>query len=121
MKENIVVQRQDPSLKEHETICPFGCINATFHSQGSQSTEYGAPKDGVDPNHHRYHFACDKCGRDFSKESCRGNVWYTTRGRVLRGSPNCPEDYYTYICNACGGDVRYVTVYTCQGCGIQEK
>jgi len=103
---DIIAQQPDPSFKLNQTICPY-CNGTDVKERGKETTCVGhlgtRPED--DPNHVWVFCECQKCMKEFTKEYKLGNVWYTSKGRVLKGMSNCFESYI-YTCKACGGDIR---------------
>jgi hypothetical protein len=82
----------------------IGTTTCPFCEMAHQYTLVGGI--GEDPNHHWVSCRCRSCGKMFTKEYKRGNVWYTNSdAMVLRGVPSCFENY-TYTCATCGADVE---------------
>ena len=89
-------------LPSHTPSCPV-CSSTNLKYLTSVSTLLGGGT-GVDddPNHVQTKYFCNSCSRYFTRETKSGNVWYTNPDkRVLRGIPNCFEEYL-YPCR-CGG------------------
>ena len=102
---DLVTQRPNPELKVDNLLCPYGCEGAAFKEIVHMETMVGcSPKGDRDLNHHWISYQCQTCMKVFCKEHRAGNVWYTKKGKVLLGFPDCFEDY-TYTCRRCDGEV----------------
>lgn len=96
----LVKERPSPSLTRDETICPF-CNSHNVKINEHWETLVGGDPD---PNHHWKSSTCNDCKEDFTHEYKYNNVWYTKKGKILKGIPSCFENYI-YTCNKCDGDV----------------
>ena len=84
--------------------CPFA---STHHKHNiviveSRRTLLGGGDGSIDndPNHNWIYYECRTCERTFCREYKSGKVWYTHRGALIRGFPNCFETYF-YHCAKC--------------------
>jgi DNA-directed RNA polymerase subunit RPC12/RpoP len=99
----LVKERPDKKLWKKGVFCPY-CKSKDVQNFGTMTTLVGY--FGKDLNHTHTRCKCNKCGKEFTKET-KGydNVWFTDpNGKVLLGIPYCFE-YYVYTCKHCGGDV----------------
>lgn len=105
MLETFVEQKREPELFGKSLFCPFcGSAKAKIVATEETLLGWGGPP-ALDPNHTWEYSHCFDCSKDFVRESKKGNAWYTDKGRVLRGFPNCFESY-EYIHVNCGGPVK---------------
>jgi len=83
--------------------CPY-CGSTDIERSAAYQTLVAGSKDiDKDCNHHWDHYTCHSCKKLCIREYREGKVWYTYEQKVLRGVPNCFENY-VYKCK-CGGDV----------------
>lgn len=119
---DIVKERPDETLSSEPKNCPI-CEGEKLNFQGKHSTLLGWSGE-VNPNHVTRFYLCRNCKLEFTVESKNGNVWYTRAktSSVLKGIPNCFEDY-RYTCSRCSGTVTRgenedsLTFYACLSCG----
>lgn len=101
-----VTEAPDDSLYTKRTFCPFGCKDGQIVKRDTQTTLVGG---GREANHEWHYCTCRTCGQEFTREDAHGATWYTAKGKVLAGFPNCYEGYtFTHV--NCGGEV--VRFYT---------
>jgi DNA-directed RNA polymerase subunit RPC12/RpoP len=99
----LVKEHPDPKLWKKGIFCPY-CKSKDVQTFGTRTTLVGY--FGKDLNHTHTECRCNKCNKEFTRET-KGydNVWFTDpRGKVLLGIPYCFEGYI-YTCKHCGGDV----------------
>lgn len=99
----LVKERPDKKLWKKGVFCPY-CKSKDVSNSGTMTTLVGY--FGKDLNHTHTHCRCNKCNKEFTRET-KGfdNVWFTDpHGKVLLGIPYCFETYI-YTCKHCGGDV----------------
>lgn len=97
---------------------------------------------GLDYYNHKWKTCkCNKCNSDFVFETKSGEGWYTKDNFVLKGLPNCFENYI--LSCKCGGKIhrfyydlnqqpakilsysngcqQFYTIYKCDLCGSEES
>jgi hypothetical protein len=102
----LVKERPNRKLWKKGVFCPY-CNSKDVTISHTTTTLFGYT--GKDMNHTHTYCHCNKCNKDFIRETCGfDNVWFTDhRGKVLLGIPYCFEDYI-YTCKHCSGDVHRV-------------
>lgn len=109
MKKLLEFVKETPTNEKpsHRIACPYCLNDKNIKREGITTTLVGGGS-GIDddPNHTWEPCTCRDCGKDFTRETRDGNVWYTDKDhKVLRGMPSCFE-HYVYTCRECGGEVR---------------
>lgn len=99
----IIQQTPLPEKKWRDIECPY-CGSEHVEVESTSHTLVGYPGKFDDRNHYWYHCLCKSCGKNCIKERKGKNVWYTEKGRVLKGVSSCFENYI-YTCKSCGGDI----------------
>ena len=96
---SLVTQRPDRSLKRRfDVACPV-CNSKKVRCSKSYETTAAFGNHTWDETH------CLICSEVFVVEARNLEVWYTKDGKILKGFPNCFEEYI-YTCSKCGADVK---------------
>lgn len=106
--EEIVANKKTDELPSAEPQCPY-CRTRDVQRSNLYTTLVGGGT-GIDddPNHTHESIYCNVCAEKSVRETCSGNVWYTSQNKVLRGIPNCFEKYiYDCPCGAKASVKRY--------------
>lgn len=96
------------NLKEYGDHCPFcDSSNVSFlEGSGTLVGYQGEKYSKQDPNHYTYIYYCKSCKNKHVKNFKREEIWITDLNqKVLKGMPNCFENYIL-TCNFCNGDVE---------------
>ena len=101
----IVANKFDPTLDKKPVCCPH-CDSKRVQYRHSSSTLLGSSGRGANPNHEWNYYFCQECSKEFTFETKLGEAWYVAAdGEVLKGLPNCFENYILK-CAYCGGKVH---------------
>jgi hypothetical protein len=104
--QSLVANRPIDEKPSDEITCPFCEEHVAPHEHMHTLVgQTGEITEDNDVNHNWQSCSCSKCHQPFTREYKHGNVWYTQDSELIKGVPNCFEQYI-YKCASCGGKVR---------------